>query len=37
MDIQVEYYKNLYKEKFQFEDKKHLLIISWEEAGYALN
>ena len=26
MDIQVKLYKNLYKEKFQFEDKKHSLI-----------
>ena len=26
MDIQVKFYKNLYKEKFRFDDKKHLLI-----------
>ena len=26
MDIQVEFYKNLYKDKYGVEDKKHLLI-----------
>ena len=31
MDIQVKFYKNLYKEKFQFEDKKHSLTIFCEQ------